>query len=126
MRLKVFVASLAVLVGVLVAAQTATAADVFSGACGAGSSGSAVCGKQSSSNPLTGPNGTLRKVTRLIAAIAGVAAVIMILIGGIMYITSGGDAGKVSSAKNTIIYAAVGLVVIATAQAITTFVIGKL
>jgi hypothetical protein len=125
-KFRILMASLAVFFGMMAIAPTTSATDVFSGACGSGSGGSAVCGKQSGSNPLTGPNGTLRRVTRIIAVIAGIAAVIMILIGSIMYVTSGGDAGKVSSAKDTIMYAAVGLVIISIAQAIITFVIGKL
>jgi hypothetical protein len=125
-RFKIFLASLAMLAGVLAIAQPAYAANVFSGACGTGSGSSAVCAKQSTSNPLTGSKGLIQKVTRIIAIIAGLAAVIVILVGGIMYITSGGDAGKVSSAKNTIIYAVVGLVIIVMAQAIIGFVISKL
>jgi Type IV secretion system pilin len=125
-RLKIIAASVAVLVCTLGLAQPALAADLFSGACGSGAGGSAVCAKQAKSNPLTGTGGTLSKVTRLIGVVAGSAAVLMILIGGFMYITSGGDSSKVSSAKNTVIYAAVGLVIIVIAQAIVGFVIGKL
>lgn len=57
--------------------------------------------------------------------VAGIVAVIVIIIGGIRYTTSGGDSGGVQSAKNTILYAVVGLVVIIMASAITTFVINN-
>lgn len=57
--------------------------------------------------------------------VAGIIAVITIIIGGITYATSGGDSGKVSKAKNMIIYSVAGLVVILVAFAITSFVIGR-
>lgn len=53
----------------------------------------------------------------------GLVAVIMIIFGGFKYITSSGDAGKLESAKNTILYAVVGLLVAILAFAIVNFVI---
>jgi hypothetical protein len=55
--------------------------------------------------------------------VAGIVAVIVIIVGGIRYTTSGGDASGVKAAKDTILYAVVGLVVIIMAAAITDFVI---
>jgi hypothetical protein len=49
----------------------------------------------------------------------------MIIIGGLKYITSGGDSSNVTGAKNTILYAVVGLVVVAMAQFIVRFVLTK-
>ena len=54
-----------------------------------------------------------------------IAAVIMIIWGGFRYVTSGGDSNKVSSAKNTIIYAVIGLIIVALAQFIVKFVLDK-
>lgn len=67
----------------------------------------------------------LKRVINIFSIIVGVIAVIMIIIGGLKYITSGGDSGNVSSAKNTIIYALVGLVIVALAQFIVRFVLGQ-
>lgn len=53
----------------------------------------------------------------------GILAVIMIIWGGIRYVLSGGDSGAVSSAKKTILYAVVGLIVAILAYAIVNFVI---
>lgn len=53
----------------------------------------------------------------------GILAVIMLIWGGIRYILSGGDSGAVSSAKKTILYAVVGLIVAILAYAIVNFVI---
>ena len=57
--------------------------------------------------------------------IAGIVAVIAIIIGGIRYAASGGDSSGIQSAKNTILYAVVGLVVIIMAAAITSFVLNN-
>jgi cytochrome bd-type quinol oxidase subunit 2 len=77
-------------------------------------------------------SGGTKKVNQLItdavnifSAIVGVISVIMIIFGGFKYITSGGDSNNVSSAKNTIIYAVIGLVVVAMAQFIVQFVLNK-
>lgn len=56
----------------------------------------------------------------------GAVAVIMIIYGGFRYVTSAGDSSAVTSAKNTIIYAAVGLVVAISAYAVVNFVIVNL
>ena len=57
--------------------------------------------------------------------IIGVLSVIMIIYGGIIYVISAGDSGRVSKAKNTIMYAIVGLVVALLAYAIVNFVITR-
>lgn len=54
--------------------------------------------------------------------IVGGLAVVMVIYGGFKYITSGGDAQAVASAKNTIIYAVIGIAVAVLAYAITKFV----
>ncbi|MBO7699190.1 hypothetical protein J6S39_00680 [Candidatus Saccharibacteria bacterium] len=55
--------------------------------------------------------------------VIGVAAVIVIIMGGVTYVTSQGDAGKVTKAKNTIIYGVIGLVISILAFAIVNFVL---
>jgi hypothetical protein len=67
----------------------------------------------------------LSTVINIFSLIVGAVSVIMIIIGGLRYITSGGEASNISSAKNTIIYAIVGLVVVALAQFLVHFVLGK-
>lgn len=58
--------------------------------------------------------------------VLGIVAVIFIIKGGIDYITSAGDATKLQKAKNTIVYAVIGLVVSVLAFAIVNFTIGVL
>ncbi len=61
----------------------------------------------------------------LFSLIIGVIAVVMIMVGGVKYITSQGDSGNVTAAKNTILYAVIGLVVVALAQVIVRFVLNQ-
>ena len=70
--------------------------------------------------------GIIRVALNLLSAVAGIGAVVMLIIAGIRYATSGGDSSGVSGAKNTIIYAVVGIVIVALAQAIVQFVINRL
>jgi hypothetical protein len=70
-------------------------------------------------------NTIIKTVINIFSLVVGVVSVIMIIIGGLKYITSGGDSGNVSGAKNTILYAIIGLVIVALAQVIVQFVLGK-
>ncbi len=70
-------------------------------------------------------NDVIRIVIDIFSLVVGVVAVIMIIIGGLKYITSGGDSGNITGAKNTILYAIIGLVVVALAQFIVKFVLNK-
>lgn len=113
--------------------QPAHAYDPFRGtdsACtnsrGVKTSTSTACAAPTSSNPLLGPQGLLIKATRVLAIVAGIAAVIVIIVAGLQYITAGGDSKNVSNAKNTILYASIGLVIIIAAQTIISFVLSKL
>lgn len=65
----------------------------------------------------------ITEIISQIILIAGLIAVIFIIIGGVKYMTSSGDAGKLKSARDTIIYSLIGLIVCALAFAIVNFVI---
>lgn len=75
---------------------------------------------------LFGEHGVFKQITNTILYIVGILAVIMLIIGGIRYIVSGGDSKKVTDAKNTILYAIIGLIVCFLAFAIVNFVISAL
>lgn len=64
-------------------------------------------------------------ITNVLLFIIGAISVIMLIIGGIRYTVSGGDSGAVTSAKNTILYAIVGIVVALLAYALVNFVVGS-
>jgi hypothetical protein len=74
---------------------------------------------------LFGPDGIFRKITNVLLFIIGAISVIMLIIGGIRYVVSGGDSGAVTGAKNTILYAVIGIVVALLAYALVNFVIGS-
>ncbi len=61
----------------------------------------------------------------LFSLAVGIVAVVMMIVGGLKYITSGGDSGNVTGAKNSILYAIVGLVIVALAQVIVKFILKK-
>jgi cytochrome bd-type quinol oxidase subunit 2 len=69
---------------------------------------------------------TVRTVINAFSWVVGIISVIMIIVGGVKYITSSGDSSNVTSAKNTILYAVIGLVVVAMAQFVVLFVLSQL
>ena len=75
---------------------------------------------------LFGDTGAFKQVTNTILYIVGIIAVIMVIFGGIKYVVSGGDSKKVTDAKNTILYAIIGLIIAFLAYAIVNFVISAL
>jgi len=70
-------------------------------------------------------NSTIHAVVTILSFIVGTASVIMIMVGGFRYVTSGGDSTKVGSAKNTLLYALVGLIIVALAQVIVRFTLNR-
>jgi hypothetical protein len=75
------------------------------------------------SSDLFGEQGIFRTITNVLLFIIGAISVIMLIIGGIRYVVSGGDSAAVTGAKNTILYAIVGIVVAVLAYALVNFVI---
>lgn len=70
-------------------------------------------------------NRLIHTIINLLSVLVGVVAVIMIIVGGFRYITSGGSDTGVTGAKNTILYAIIGLVIVALAQILVRFVLNK-
>ena len=68
----------------------------------------------------------IQTVIDVFSIVVGAVSVIMIIIGGLRYITSSGDSGNVQAAKNTILYAIVGLVIVIFAQTIVKFVVNRI
>lgn len=72
---------------------------------------------------LFGSAGIFTTVTNTMLFIVGAISVIMVVVGGLRYVVSGGNATNISTAKNTILYAIIGLVISILAYAIINFVI---
>jgi cytochrome bd-type quinol oxidase subunit 2 len=68
-------------------------------------------------------DGIIQLAINMFSLIVGVISVIMIIVGGLKYITSGGEGTNITGAKNTIMYAIIGLVVVALAQIVVRFVL---
>lgn len=89
---------------------------------------------QGTTDPVSGPGGLINKVANIIALIAGVVAVVVIIISGIMYATAGGAPGgqragdspnNAKKARQALIGALIGLVVVALAWSITRFIVDR-
>lgn len=75
------------------------------------------------------PEGGTNRIVAILDAIIGalgIVAVVVVVIGGVLYMTSSGDSAKVKKAKDTILYGIIGLVICALSYAIVNFVVGKL
>lgn len=106
----------AVIAVVILFAQPAGAVGIFDGVNAAQGNGTP--------STLFGDGGIITKVINILLFVAGALAVIMLIIGGLRYTISGGNAASVSAAKNTVLYAIVGLLVAFFAYAIVNWVIG--
>jgi hypothetical protein len=105
----------------------AHAFDFFGGnTCNGEAASSAACIDNNHSDPLTGGGGLILNIANIIAYIAGAAAVIILLISGLRFITSSGDTEKVRSARVTATGALIGLAVIVLAKVLIDFVLNKL
>jgi len=68
----------------------------------------------------------IQTVVKIMSLVVGILSVIMIMVGGFKYVTSGGDSGKITSAKSTVVYALIGLVIAALAQTLAKYVLANL
>ena len=72
---------------------------------------------------LLGDTGVFTRITNTVLYAVGIISVIMLIYGGLRYVLSGGDNKKVTDAKNTILYAIIGLIISILSYAIVNFVI---
>lgn len=121
-KLTLFVALFAVLGLAVATVAPAHAINVFP-TCGS-DTGSTVC--SATTDKLFGEGGFWNRILETFTFIIGAISVLMIIIGGIRYTTSNGDQGAITSAKNTILYSIIGLVVAIMSYGIVHFVITNL
>lgn len=81
--------------------------------------------KAAGGNPLFGPDGILTKVINIISILVGIASVIMVMIGGFKFITSGNTPQNIANARETVIYAILGLIVAISAQVLVRYVLSQ-
>ena len=103
-------------------ATPTTTASITSDICSGSSLGSAnnTCSTNGSTDSI---KALAAKIISIFSILVGIVAVIMVIFGGFKYITSGGDSNSISGAKNTLIYAIIGLIIVALAQFIVHFVL---
>lgn len=70
-------------------------------------------------------SGQLQQILTVVLGIFGAVAVLIIVIAGLKFVTSGGNPQSVSKARSTILYAIIGLIVIIASEAIVAFTLGK-
>jgi hypothetical protein len=124
-KLALLITTLVISFMALGAANTAHAlfGDAKKEACkGANLSGSDDCKSVEAGKSL---GNTVSTIINLLSVIIGIAAVIVLIVNGLRFITSSGEANNITAAKNGVIYALVGLVIVALAQVIVRFVINK-
>jgi len=124
---KIFVTVLSTLVIVFVATTFVphaahAAVDVFQN-CGSNGD-SAIC--KATNDKLFGPNSIWTSIINTIVFVTGGVSALMIVVGGLRYTISGGDQGSITSAKNTILYAVVGLILSFMGYAIVNFVLTRI
>lgn len=104
-------------------AQTTPSCDPATG----GATGGADCA-QGTGTPtsLFASGGIFQTIVNVLLFLVGAIAVIMLIFGGIRYVTSGGDQNSVTAAKNTIMYAIIGIIVAILAYAVVNFVLTSL
>lgn len=117
-------APLVVVLAPAVPAYAASTTDVFTEACKNAQDGIGCENGKAATG--SGIFSIIRTVIQVMLIIGGIIAVIMIILGGIRYTTSNGDQADVKAAKDTILYAIVGLVVTMGGYAIVTWVVGRL
>lgn len=66
---------------------------------------------------------TVKNILNVVFAMVGIIAVIMVIVGGVNFMTSQGDPEKIKRAKNTILYGVIGLIITLLAFAIVSFVL---
>lgn len=107
----------------LVGAQS----EAINDACQDAPSNSPICQDlQSGDDPVSGDGGLFGRVFYVLSIIAGIISVIVLIIGGIQMMTSDGDPQKFNNARNLMIYAIVGIVIVLFAQAIVRVVVYSL
>lgn len=116
-----FILGATVLVGLFVA-TSADAVNVINDACQQGANGRQLC--QAKDENIE-KSGFASDLTNTLLYILGAIAVIAIIIGAIRYTTANGDASQIKSAKDTVMYAVIGLIVAILAWGIVNFVVGR-
>lgn len=118
-KLKYLLLTLCIMtIGFVYVAPNVGAVDVFNTCSDPKNSGTVVCGGTSETI-----SGYIKTGVNILLYILAAVSVVMIILSGIFYTTSGGNAGTVTKAKDTLLYSVVGLIVAILAYSIVNFVL---
>lgn len=121
-RFKALLVSIG-LAAALFAPATAYGSNVFDNLPCDQAPNSPACQDTGGEDPITGTNGVLDRVSRILAVISAIAAIFIMIIAGLIFITARGDSNRASQARDTILYAAIGLAIILLARTIIAYVL---
>lgn len=141
--MKKIILTLFALILLLIPAGRAYGFDPLSGPCSqSGAQSTPICQQnttqqtaKTNENPVAGPNGVLQTVTNVMAVLTGIVAVVMIIISGMQFVTAGGsiagqragdNPSKAKKARANLMAAIIGLIIVALAWTIITFVVQKI
>lgn len=108
--------------GLAITAPSVALADAKADLCTGANAASGQTGCADTSNTISK---TVRNMVNLFSTIIGIVAVVMIMVSGFRYITANGDTGQITSARQTMMYAIVGLVIVAVSQSLVHFVLNR-
>lgn len=112
----------------ILASAPVAAFDPLGTSCSGQAASSPVCKENKANagnNPITGVNGAVSKISKLLLFAVGAAAVIMVIFGGLKIINSQGDAKGVSSGRDTILAALIGVLIAVLARVIVIFFVER-
>jgi len=124
---KLFIAAAAALLPFMIAAPALAQANIQSGLCTGADltitdNPTDNCADNNSTDHITN---LVHEIINILSTVVGIVAVVMIIIGGLRYVTSGGNDASVTSAKNTILYAIIGLIIVALSQVLVHFTLSR-
>lgn len=131
MRILTLLASLMIVtVFSLLVVTTVGAVDVVDPSLCDGGNDPSICqidnSQSETENVLVGPNGLITRIAKVLVWVSGTLAVILIIIAGLMFVFSQGNAESAGRARSTVIYALIGMVIAIVGQAIVSFVLSEL
>ena len=125
-RSGLIISEIAIIALARVSTASAAAAPCTDGGIGTNPAAGANCAAPSGVSQTLSVTGLFKSVSNTLIFIVGAISVIVLIIGGIRYVVSAGNATHVQGAKNTILYAIIGLVISLAAYAIVSFVFTQL
>lgn len=125
MTTKIKISLISLISLLIFAVPVAAGVEIFDACNGVAADSTSICSNTDEGSVLSGPNSILRNGLRIFVFIVGFTSIVMVMVGGFRYITSQGDPGGLASARQTLIYAIVGLVIALASEGILRFIVDR-